>query len=128
MTTMNAINAELRRLGACSTSDCAGLDCDSVENGVATFSDSQEVARYNAKEALAALQAADGGFDGAWQALVSLAEVTVTNDDIRQLRAEAAAHGDTDQVALCDRALGGDREAAGACVEAIRDAEAQADG
>lgn len=49
----------------------------------------------------------------------------VTSAQIRQLRAEAAAHGDMRQVALCDRALTGEPSARRACAEAIESARAQ---
>jgi len=50
----------------------------------------------------------------------------VTNEDIRRLSDEAAAHGDSEQVELCRRALeDGDSAAAEACIDAIQEAEAQ---
>ena len=56
-----------------------------------------------------------------------MAQTTVTNTQISQLRIEAANAGDADQVQLCDAALDGDSAARAACVAAIQDAEAQAD-
>lgn len=46
---------------------------------------------------------------------------------LRSLRAEAVEHGDEEQVALCDRALDGDREAEAACCEALDAAAAMID-
>jgi hypothetical protein len=44
----------------------------------------------------------------------------VTNEDIRELLAEAASHGDDEQVELCRRALeDGDSEAADACIDVL---------
>lgn len=51
---------------------------------------------------------------------------SVTTDNIRSLRTEAASAGDLDQVAICDRALAGDRAAREDCIDAIEDAWAQA--
>lgn len=51
----------------------------------------------------------------------------ITTDQIEQLRTEAGAAGDSDQVAICDRALAGDREAVAECARVISDAEAMAD-
>lgn len=45
----------------------------------------------------------------------------ITDEDIRGLRTGAGAAGDLEQVALCDRALGGDTAAREACAEAIAD-------
>ncbi len=44
----------------------------------------------------------------------------VCEDDIQVLRSEAAEHGDTGQVELCDRALAGDEVAWCACEDALR--------
>lgn len=49
---------------------------------------------------------------------------TLTTDQIRQLRTEAGQAGDLDQVALCDKALAGDREAREECARVISDTEA----
>lgn len=48
------------------------------------------------------------------------------SDRIQELRTEAAQAGDTEQVALCDRALDGDDEAYDECVRVLEDAAAQA--
>src|SRR6185295_14785901 len=48
-----------------------------------------------------------------------------TEDQIDALRTEAAAHGDTAQVRLCDAALSGDRGAAELCHRALLAASAQ---
>lgn len=50
----------------------------------------------------------------------------ITDEQIEQLKIEAGQAGDDAQIALCVRALDGDEAARSACVEAIRDAEAQA--
>lgn len=50
---------------------------------------------------------------------------TLTDSQISALRDEAAAAGDLEQVAICDRALEGDDSARRECVRVIRDAEAQ---
>lgn len=47
---------------------------------------------------------------------------TITNQQIRQLRAEAASAGDQVQVYLCDRALQGDKTSIRACALAIAEA------
>lgn len=46
---------------------------------------------------------------------------------IGALRTAAGEAGDLEQVAVCDRALGGDREAVAACVAVIMDVLAQRD-
>ena len=51
--------------------------------------------------------------------LPSADPAVVTRGDIHALRREAAAHGDPEQVAECDRALDGDAAAWEACVEVI---------
>jgi hypothetical protein len=50
-----------------------------------------------------------------------------TNANIETLRAEAAAHGDAEMVAACDRALAGDQEARQECQDAIDAAFAMVD-
>lgn len=50
-----------------------------------------------------------------------------TMERVEDLRDEAAAAGDLDQVAVCSRALAGDDAALRACIEAIADAQAQID-
>jgi len=50
-----------------------------------------------------------------------------TNANIETLRAEAAAHGDAEMVAACDRALSGDKKARQECQDAIDDALAMVD-
>ena len=49
----------------------------------------------------------------------------VSDDDIRSLREEAAAVGDSAQVELCERALLGDADATEVCARVIADAQAQ---
>ena len=49
----------------------------------------------------------------------------ITDADIRALRSEAAAAGDSKQVAVCDRALRGDKRARSECERVILDARAQ---
>jgi hypothetical protein len=44
---------------------------------------------------------------------------SVSNEDIRQLQAEAERHGDTEQAELCSAALDGDSDAAERCIDAI---------
>lgn len=58
--------------------------------------------------------------------------IIITNEQIERLRVEAAAAGDTDQVAMCDRALDRDSDRAmsvaaarAECARVIADAEAQ---
>ena len=46
-------------------------------------------------------------------------------DRIEALRSEAAAHGDIEQVALCDRAIDGDVDALVSCIEVLETAAAQ---
>lgn len=53
--------------------------------------------------------------------------ITITDSQIRNLRTEAAAAGDTEQVAICDRALAGDTDAVKECERVIRAAQAMAD-
>jgi hypothetical protein len=50
--------------------------------------------------------------------------VMITFNDIAALRDEAASAGDTEQVRLCEQALGGSGRAYDKCVAAIRDAHA----
>lgn len=45
------------------------------------------------------------------------------DDEIQQLRAEAAAAGDLEMVSACDNALAGDEEALTACLRAIMDGQ-----
>lgn len=52
---------------------------------------------------------------------------TITDSQIRALRAEAGAHGDAAMVRTCDRALAG-RGGRGECARAIADARAMAGG
>jgi hypothetical protein len=53
--------------------------------------------------------------------------LTITDDMIRALSAEAAEHGDDAQVEICRMAIYGDNLARLACVHAINDARAMAD-
>ena len=50
------------------------------------------------------------------------------DEQIEALQAEAAEHGDEEQVALCARALNGDTDAQGACLRVLADAAAMDDG
>jgi len=50
---------------------------------------------------------------------------TLTDEQIKTLRAEAGQHGDLDMVAICDLATGGDEAARAKVVKVIRNAEAQ---
>lgn len=49
-------------------------------------------------------------------------------EQLEALQAEAAEHGDEEQVALCARALNGDTDAQGACLRVLADAAAMDDG
>lgn len=51
----------------------------------------------------------------------------ITEDQITELRTEAGEHGDLDMVAICDRAIDGDRTARERCAEVISDALAMND-
>ena len=51
---------------------------------------------------------------------------TITRTDIETLRTEAGEYGDSDQVAICERALNGDKAAWAQCEDAIGDARAMA--
>lgn len=55
------------------------------------------------------------------------AMILPTAPQIEALRTEAANAGDDAQIAICDRAIEGDREALLECAIAIDDALAQAD-
>lgn len=46
-------------------------------------------------------------------------ESTIDRDDVTELRAEADKAGDSNQVAICDRALAGDDDAWAECERAI---------
>lgn len=56
-----------------------------------------------------------------------MSTITITDEQIINLRAEARAAGDEAQARLCTEALHGDDEARAACERAIRDAAAMAD-
>lgn len=49
---------------------------------------------------------------------------TMSTGDLAALRREAAAHGDLEQVAICDRALRGDVDALAECARVVADAQA----
>jgi len=51
---------------------------------------------------------------------------TITNDQILDLRAEAARVGDYEQVEICDLAIGGEHDARAECARVIARAEAAA--
>lgn len=69
----------------------------------------------------------DGDEEGAADMLDEAMSASVDNMDmIRQLRDEAAAHGDMAQVELCDLALEGDEDAIAECMMAIESAKAMA--
>lgn len=51
--------------------------------------------------------------------------MTVTVEQIESLRTEAAAAGDLEQVAICDRALAGDADAIAECERVIDAARGQ---
>lgn len=51
--------------------------------------------------------------------------MNVTTSQIRTLRDEAGTAGDLEQVAVCDKALDGDKDAAAECARVIADAAAQ---
>lgn len=58
-----------------------------------------------------------------------MSKPTITDSQIRALRAEAVAAGDTKQIEACDRALLlGDKAARATCAAAIRAAAAMVDG
>jgi len=50
----------------------------------------------------------------------------VTDEQIKALRDEAGAAGDSEQVVICDRALYGDDAARDECASVIAEAQAQA--
>ena len=50
---------------------------------------------------------------------------TITDDQIARLRTEAGEHGDLEMVAVCTKALRGDRKAIKECVDVIAEAEAR---
>lgn len=56
----------------------------------------------------------------------SLALSTLTDRQIIALRTEAGSAGDAEQIAICDRALDGDRDARAECARVIADADAMA--
>ena len=56
-----------------------------------------------------------------------MSTITITDEQIINLRAEARAAGDEAQARLCTEALRGDDEARAACERAICDAAAMAD-
>ncbi len=56
-----------------------------------------------------------------------MSTITITDEQIINLRAEARAAGDDAQARLCTKALHGDDEARAACERAICDAAAMAD-
>ena len=51
----------------------------------------------------------------------------ITNETIKMLRDEAGSAGDTEQVAICTRALAGDDDAREECARVIEDAMAMVD-
>jgi hypothetical protein len=51
----------------------------------------------------------------------------VTNSDIEALASAAGAHGDSEQVALCEAGLNGDAAARAECIRVIYEARARAD-
>lgn len=53
--------------------------------------------------------------------------ITITEREIEALRDAAGAHGDLEQVAICDQALAGDMQAWRECERVIADARAMAD-
>lgn len=53
--------------------------------------------------------------------------ITITERDIKELRDEARAHGDIDQVYICNRALAGSERAWRECQRVIADARSMAD-
>lgn len=52
---------------------------------------------------------------------------TITDTQIEQLKTEAGAHGDLDQVSMCERALEGDEAARAECAEVVAAALAMED-
>ena len=56
-----------------------------------------------------------------------LSDADLGLDAIRDLRTEAATAGESEQVALCDRALDGDQDALAECYRVIGAAAAVAD-
>ena len=54
--------------------------------------------------------------------------MTTTKTMIQALRTEAAEAGDSEQVAICDRALGGEADAWETCALVIDEARAMLDG
>ena len=52
-------------------------------------------------------------------------QISISDEELEQLRIEAGAAGDEEQVELCDRALDGDRWALAKCAVVIFDALAQ---
>ena len=51
-----------------------------------------------------------------------MSDQEITDEQLEALKIEAGAHGDSDQVSLCIRALAGDAAARAACAQAIADA------
>lgn len=100
--------------GAEATIDMSGKSCPSCG-----WSDDAELHR----------RIQDGDEEGAADMMdeaMSAAADMGDMDMIRQLRDEAAAHGDMAQVELCDLALEGDEDAAAECMMAIESAKAMA--
>ena len=56
-----------------------------------------------------------------------LSDADLGLDAIRDLRTEAAAAGESEQVSICDRALAGDQDALAECYRVIDAASACAD-
>ncbi len=53
---------------------------------------------------------------------------TITTEQIEALSFEAGCAGDTEMVAICERAIDGEEAAIKECVKAIREAEAMFEG
>jgi hypothetical protein len=57
--------------------------------------------------------------------ILAFADSIITLQQVERLRVQAAEAGDTEQVAICNRAIDGDESAVRECARVIRDAEAQ---
>lgn len=85
--------------------------------------------QYEGETAEAALLAMvrDGGAESVDDPSDWLVTATVSDEQIERLKTEAGEAGDTDQVAVCRRALAGNLDARAECARVVADAAAMAD-
>jgi hypothetical protein len=100
---------------------CTARDLQTA--GVSPEDASDEIERCGYSDTIACI-ASNGDISTLEAVVLTRADL---DDQIKSLRDEAVIHGDTEQVEVCDRAIGGDADAVRNCISVMVDALAMQD-